>query len=208
MCRRTESSRACGKRRAKAVQLQILNSSTEEEIDAAFGTLMQLQADALVVGPQVFLYSRREQLVTLAARYRIPTIHEWRGAVAAGGLISYGADITGLFRQLGGYAGKILEGAKPADLPVQQPTKSELVVNLKTAKALGLTIRPRSSPAPTRSSNKAAARHECARRRQSARQAREQPPPCACHSWLAAATRPRSEEIRSSQDGAHPMCER
>jgi putative tryptophan/tyrosine transport system substrate-binding protein len=128
--------------RAKAVQLQILKASTEGEIDAAFGTLMQLQADALVVGPDVFLYSRREQLVALAARYRIPAIHEWRGAVAAGGLVSYGTDITGVFRQLGIYAGKILKGAKPADLPVEQPTRFELVVNLNTAKALGLTVPP------------------------------------------------------------------
>jgi putative ABC transport system substrate-binding protein len=128
--------------RAKAVQLQILKASTEGEIDAAFGTLMQLQADALVVGPDVFLYSRREQLVALAARYRIPAIHEWRGAVAAGGLVSYGADITGVFGQLGIYAGKILKGAKPADLPVEQPTRFELVVNLKTAKELGLTVPP------------------------------------------------------------------
>jgi putative tryptophan/tyrosine transport system substrate-binding protein len=128
--------------RAKAVQLQILKASTEGEIDAAFGTLMQLQAGALVVGPDVFLYSRREQLVALAARYRIPAIHEWRGAVAAGGLVSYGTDITGVFRQLGIYAGKILKGAKPADLPVEQPTRFELVVNLNTAKTLGLTVPP------------------------------------------------------------------
>ena len=127
---------------AKAVQLQILKASTEGEIDAAFGTLMQLQAGALVVGPDVFLYSRREQLVALAARYRIPAIHEWRGAVAAGGLVSYGTDITGVFRQLGIYAGKILKGAKPADLPVEQPTRFELVVNLKTAEALGITVPP------------------------------------------------------------------
>ena len=128
--------------RAKAVLLQILKAHTEEEIDAAFGTLMQLQADALVVGPDVFLYSRREQLVALAARYRIPAIHEWRGSVAAGGLISYGADITSMFRQLGIYAGKILKGATPADLPVQQPTTFELAVNIKTAEALGLTVPP------------------------------------------------------------------
>jgi putative ABC transport system substrate-binding protein len=127
---------------AKAVQLQILKASTEGEIDAAFGTLMQLQAGALVVGPDVFLYSRREQLVALAARYRIPAIHEWRGAVAAGGLASYGTDITGVFRQLGIYAGKILKGAKPADLPVEQPTRFDLAVNLNTAKALGLTVPP------------------------------------------------------------------
>jgi putative ABC transport system substrate-binding protein len=128
--------------RAKAVQLQILKASTEGEIDAAFGTLMQLQADALVVGPDVFLYSRREQLVALAVRYRIPAIHEWRGAVAAGGLVSYGTDITGVFRQLGIYAGKILRGAKPADLPIEQPTRFDLAVNLNTAKALGLTVPP------------------------------------------------------------------
>jgi putative ABC transport system substrate-binding protein len=128
--------------RAKAVQLEILKASTEGEIDAAFASLVQLQADALLVGPDVFLYSRREQLVALAARYRIPAIHEWHGAVAAGGLVSYGADITGVFRQLGIYAGKILKGAKPADLPVEQPTRFELVVNLKTAKALGLTVPP------------------------------------------------------------------
>jgi len=127
---------------AKAVELQILKASTEGEIDVAFGTLMQLQADALVVGPDVFLYSRREQLVALATRYRIPAIHEWRGSVAAGGLISYGADITSVFRQLGIYAGKILKGAKPADLPVQQPTTFELAVNLNTAKELGLTVPP------------------------------------------------------------------
>ncbi|MGC2198688.1 MAG: ABC transporter substrate-binding protein, partial [Stellaceae bacterium] len=106
--------------RAKAVQLQILKASTEGEIDAAFGTLMQLQADALVVGPDVFLHSRREQLVALAARCTVPAIYEWRESVAAGGLISYGARLTSVFRQLGSYAGKILKGANPGDLPVQQ----------------------------------------------------------------------------------------
>ena len=128
--------------RARAVQLQILKASTEGEIDAAFGTLMQLQADALVVGPYVFLHSRREQLVALAARYNVPAIHEWRESVVAGGLISYGTRLTSMFRQLGTYAGKILKGANPRDLPVQQPTTFELVINLKTAKALGLTVPP------------------------------------------------------------------
>jgi putative tryptophan/tyrosine transport system substrate-binding protein len=128
--------------RAKAVQLQILKASTEGEIDAAFGTLMQLQADALVVGPDVFLHSRREQLVALAARYTVPAIYEMSESVAAGGLISYGARLTSVFRQFGSYAGKILKGANPGDLPVQQPTKFELVINLKTAKALGLTVPP------------------------------------------------------------------
>ena len=128
--------------RAKPVQLQILKASTEAEIDAAFGTLVQLQADALVVGPDVFLHSRREQLVALAARYRVPAVYEWRESVAAGGLISYGPRLTSVFRQLGGYAGEILKGANPGDLPVQQPTKFELVINLKTAKLLGLTVPP------------------------------------------------------------------
>jgi putative ABC transport system substrate-binding protein len=126
--------------RAKAVQLQILKASTEEEIDAAFGTLTQLQAEALVVGPDVFLHSRREQLVALAARYRVPAIYEMSESVAAGGLISYGPRLTSVFRQLGSYAGKILKGAKPSELPVEQPTKFELVINIKTAKSLGLTI--------------------------------------------------------------------
>jgi len=128
--------------RAKAVQLPVLKASTEGEIDAAFGTLRQLQADALVIGPDVFLHSRREQLVALAARYRVPTSYEWRESVAAGGLISYGARLTSVFRQLGSYAGKILKGANPGDLPVEQPAKFELVINLKTAKALGLTVPP------------------------------------------------------------------
>jgi putative ABC transport system substrate-binding protein len=128
--------------RAKAVQLQILKASTEGEIDAAFGTLMQLQADALVVGPDVFFHSRREQVVALAKDYTVPAIYEMRESVAAGGLISYGPSLTGMFRQLGIYAGKILKGANPGDLPVQQPTKFELVINLNTAKALGLTVPP------------------------------------------------------------------
>jgi putative ABC transport system substrate-binding protein len=126
--------------RAKAVQLQILNASTECEIDAAFGTLMQLRADALLIGPDPFFFSRREHLVALAAHYAVPAIYEWGEFVAAGGLISCGPSLKALFRQVGNYVGKILNGAKPVDLPVQQPTKFELVINMKTAKALGLTV--------------------------------------------------------------------
>ncbi len=128
--------------RAKGVQLPILKAGTESEIDAAFASLVQLQAGALLVAADPFVFNRREQLVALASHHAVPAIYPWREAVAAGGLISYGPSLTSVFRQLGTYAGKILNGAKPADLPVQQPTAFELVVNLKTAEALGLTVPP------------------------------------------------------------------
>jgi putative ABC transport system substrate-binding protein len=128
--------------RTKGVQLPILKAGSESEIDAAFASLVQLQAGGLVVGTDPFFASRSEQLAALAARHAVPAIYDFREFAAVGGLISYGTSLTGIYRELGIYTGKILNGAKPADLPVQQPTTFELVVNLKTAKALGLTVPP------------------------------------------------------------------
>ena len=125
---------------AKGVQLAILKAATESEIDAAFATLVQLQAGALLIGTDPFFVSRREQLLALASHHAVPAISAFREFAASGGLISYGPSQTAAFRQLGVYAGKILNGARPADLPVQQPTIFELVINLKTANALGLMV--------------------------------------------------------------------
>jgi len=126
--------------RAKGVQLHILKAGTESEIDAAFASIVQRHAGALVINADPIFFSRRDQLVALASRHAVPVIYAWRDATASGGLISYGASIAAVFREAGIYAGKILKGAKPADLPVQQPTKFELVINLKTAQAIGLIV--------------------------------------------------------------------
>ena len=126
--------------RTKGLELHVLRASTESEIDAAFASLVPLHAGALLVAGAPFFDSQRERLVALASRYAVPAIYSEREFAAAGGLISYGTSRTAAYRQVGTYVGRVLKGAKPADLPVQQPTTFELVVNLNTAKALGLTI--------------------------------------------------------------------
>ena len=126
--------------RVKRVQLHILKADTESGIDAAFTSLVQLHARALVVGADPFFDGRREQLVTLASRHAVPAIYWMREYAASGGLISYGPSLAAAYRQAGIYAGRVLKGAHPADLPVQQPAKFELVINLNSARALGLAV--------------------------------------------------------------------
>jgi putative ABC transport system substrate-binding protein len=128
--------------RAKGVQLRVLKAGTEREVETAFTSLAQSQSDALVIGGDPFLSTRRDQLVALASRDSVPAIYLWREFAEAGGLLSYGPSIPDAYRVMGTYAGRILKGEKAANLPVQQPTRFELVVNLKTAKALGLTVPP------------------------------------------------------------------
>ena len=126
--------------RSLGLQLHVLDASTEGEIDAAFEKLIELRAGGLLVSTDAFLFSQRDQIVALAARHAMPAIYGAREIVAAGGLMSYGTDYADRARQVGIYAGKILKGAKPADLPVQQVARVEFVINLKTAKTLGLTF--------------------------------------------------------------------
>jgi putative tryptophan/tyrosine transport system substrate-binding protein len=128
--------------RALGLAIEFLQANNEREIDHAFNNLAQTRADALLVGPGPFLDSRRDLLVALAAKIAIPAGYETRATAVAGGLISYGADVADGYRRAGRYVGRILKGEKPAELPVDQATKFEFVINLKTAKALGLDVPP------------------------------------------------------------------
>jgi putative ABC transport system substrate-binding protein len=122
------------------LQIQVVNASTSYEINAAFATFVRERPDALFVGLDVFLNNRRAQLVNLASRYALPAIFSNRDFAEIGGLMSYGSDIRDAFRQVGIYVGRILKGAKPADLPVVQASKFELIINAETARMLGLTV--------------------------------------------------------------------
>jgi putative ABC transport system substrate-binding protein len=124
------------------LQIYVLNASTSREINAAFATFGRERPDALFVGPDPLFHSRRMQLTHLASRHAIPTAYSERGYAEAGGLMTYGTNATDAWRQAGVYTGRILKGAKPADLPVMQSTKFELVINAETARMLGLTVSP------------------------------------------------------------------
>jgi len=136
----SETREAQATARALGLNLIVLNASTEHEIDVTFATLVEQHVGALVITGDAFFVSRRDKIVALAARNAVPTIYVQREFAVAGGLIGYGTNITDAYRQAGMYAGRILKGTKPSDLPVLQPTKFDLVINLKTAKALGLAV--------------------------------------------------------------------
>ena len=126
--------------RALGLQLHVLNASTDRDFDPVFATMVQLRADALVISPDTFFNTRIERLAMLSLHHAVPAIYQYRPFVAAGGVVGYGSDETEYYSLVGNYAGKVLKGEKPADLPVVQSTKVELIINLKTAKALGLTV--------------------------------------------------------------------
>jgi putative tryptophan/tyrosine transport system substrate-binding protein len=128
--------------RALGRQIQIVNATNERELDAAFASLAQSKAGAVLIAANAYFTSRRDQIVALAAQRAIPAIYDQREFPMAGGLMSYGTNLSDSYRLMGVYTGKILKGEKPTDLPVQQSTKFELVINLKTAKALGLDVPP------------------------------------------------------------------
>jgi putative tryptophan/tyrosine transport system substrate-binding protein len=128
--------------RTLGLQLHVLHASTDRELDTVFANLAELRAGALVIGADAFFTSHSEYLTALALRHAVPTIFQFRDFAAVGGLMSYGGSITDSYRKVGVYTGRILKGEKPADLPVQQSTTAELIINLKTAKALGLTVPP------------------------------------------------------------------
>jgi putative ABC transport system substrate-binding protein len=125
---------------ALGLQLHVLHASSEREFDTAFAKLVELRAGALVIGVDALFNSRSEQLAALTLRHRVPAIYQWREFVSAGGLISYGTNVADTYRPLGVYAGQILKGKKPVAVPVQQATRVELIINMKTARALGLTV--------------------------------------------------------------------
>jgi putative tryptophan/tyrosine transport system substrate-binding protein len=128
--------------RTLGLESHVLHASSEHEIDAVFATLVQLRAGALVIGADALFNSRSEQLAALTIRHRVPAIYQFREFVSAGGLMAYGSTVLDTYRPLGVYTGRILKGEKPAELPIQQATKVELVINMKTAKALGLEVPP------------------------------------------------------------------
>jgi putative ABC transport system substrate-binding protein len=136
----TESREVLSAAHTLGLELHVLNASTERDFDVALANVIQLRAGGLVIATNAFFTSHSEQLAALAARHAVPAVYKGREFAAAGGLMSYGSDITDSYHLAGVYTGRILKGDKPADLPVQQATKVELIINLKTAKALGINI--------------------------------------------------------------------
>jgi putative tryptophan/tyrosine transport system substrate-binding protein len=136
------SNEALAAAKSLGIELHILNATTAHDLDEAFAALTDLRAEGLLVAGEPFFYSQRERIVTLSARYAVAANYAWREYVTAGGLMSYGTSLTDSYHKGGIYAGRVLKGEKPADLPVMQPTKFELVINLRTARALGLNIPP------------------------------------------------------------------